>query len=101
MGETLSTPRRQRRGRISNELLVRVVQAYARARAQGKGRGVHEAVAKELKLTPGRVRDLICIARKRGLMTRALAQGKGGGDLTPKGRAVLRATLSRPQRGLS
>jgi hypothetical protein len=99
--ERLSTAGRQRRGRILDAFLVYVVQAYACAREQGDSRGVHKAVAKELKLTPGRVRDLICIARKRGLMTRALAQGKGGGDLTPKGRAVLRATLSRPQRGLS
>lgn len=73
---------------------ARIAAAYVSAIQSGNRRPV-EAVAKKHKLSLDRARDLIHKARVRGFLTYPSKQGRAGGMLTPKSRAVLETTKTK------
>lgn len=88
-------PRRGRPRRPDADF-VRFAADYAGAIRRGDDRPI-EAVAKHHRLTVVQVRALIHKARVRGLLGDAPGWGVAGGELTPRGRALL-AALRRSQK---
>jgi hypothetical protein len=75
---------------LADEVLAEAAAAYVVARARGSQRPVPDA-ATAASMTEARMRDLIYRARRRGFLP-PTHQGRGGGDLTAEGRALLRKT---------
>jgi hypothetical protein len=92
----MSKPRGRRP--LSDEELLRASQAYADALRRRSKQPVRDA-ARQLGETSPRVRDLLNKARRRGFLTLPMHQGRAGGQLTPKARALLDAQPpARPRR---
>lgn len=91
-------PRRGRPRRPDADF-VRFAADYAGAIRRGEDRPI-EAVAKHHRLTAAQARALIHKARVRGLLGAAPGWGVAGGELTPRGRAIL-AALRRSQKSKS
>jgi len=53
-------------------------------------RGAVKRIARKMRQSPEKVRDMILTARRRGLLSPAPVQGKGGGQLTPTALDLLR-----------
>ena len=68
--------------------LVATAARYIDALDRGDRRPV-ATVAAELGLRPIQVRDRLSFAREQGLLERSGGQGRAGGRLTPKARAIL------------
>lgn len=68
-----------------------VAQEYVAAFKAGS-RSPAGDVARRRRLTPARIRDLLHEARRRRLLTPATMHGRGGGDVTPRGRAAIAAS---------
>jgi hypothetical protein len=92
-------PGAKRPGRrpLADDVLVEAAAAYIAARKGGSRRPVPDA-ARALNMTEARMRDLVYRARRRRLLSEA-RQGRGGGDLTPEGRKLLRMVRRRLSRG--
>lgn len=58
---------------------------------------VNQQLAQQQNVSPEKIRDMIHQARKRGLLGPAAKQGKPGGDLTPKCRALLSSMEKKSQ----
>lgn len=87
--------KRGRKGRTDREL-ARIAAAYETAYIGGHP--ATRAVAKAFALSFSQARDAVHRARVRGLLSPAGKQGKGGGTLTPIGRALLRQSKKRGTR---
>jgi hypothetical protein len=83
--------RRRGRPRTTDLELARVAQEYA-IRVQGpENRTAARDTATALHYEGKTIKGHLTEARKRGLLTPPPVRGKAGGDLTPKGQAVLAA----------
>ena len=76
------------RPRMSDEQLLEVARRYADLVASEE-KHPNQVIARELHVTPGRVRDLILRCRKRELLTPAI-HGRAEGRLTPYAEALSR-----------
>jgi hypothetical protein len=93
-----AAPKASRPGRkpLGDDVLVRAAEVYIRFR-QKRDPAPVVAAAKATKMSQARMRDLIYRARQRGLLTKTL-QGRGGGELTPAGKAMLKDTPRKGRR---
>jgi hypothetical protein len=82
----VTTARRGGRPPTPEDVLLAAAATYSEAVA--KRRHPVQTTAKKLRVTLGRARDLIHRARLRGLLT-PVPQGRGGGELTARARALL------------
>jgi len=87
---------RGRKGRPDIEL-ARAAAIYVRAYLADKPTNL--AVAKGLKLSPSKARDVVHRARIRGMLTDADKQGSPGGVLTPQARALLKQHRNKTMKG--
>ena len=94
-GFTRVKPQSGRPGRRGHsDLFYASIAARYVAAVRSGSRAPVEKVAADLKLTADHVRDLLGVARKRGLLTRA-PKGKAGGELTDLAKELL--SESRPK----
>jgi hypothetical protein len=91
------TPRRGRRRLISDLELAGLAVAYEAACTTSAAQP-RLVLAKERKESPGRVRDLIHEARRRGLLSPAVP-GKAGGTATAEARRLLAESQKSANRG--
>jgi hypothetical protein len=89
-----SAPRRGRKGR-SDEFYVRVAEEYAKASTVRRSRPIAE-IAKSHKVLPSQARDMVRLARKRGLLT-SIGPGMRGGQLTGRAESLLRELRNKRQ----
>ena len=61
-------------------------------------KNINQQIAKHMKVSPSKVRDMIYQARHRGLLSNAPAQGKKGGTLTAKAKTLLQENKPRKKR---
>jgi hypothetical protein len=94
-----ASPRRVGRRPISDDTLLRVAVPYADAVAKGSRSPVAD-VATRLKETRERVTHLVHLARlpRHGLLTPGV-QGRAGGDLTDRARALVKKNRKRQRSG--
>jgi hypothetical protein len=93
-------PDAKRAGRrpLGDDVLVEAADAYARAWKQGDRRPRMRELAKTLKMSEARMRDLVYRARRRVFLP-PTTQGRGGGTLTREARMLLRKLRRRSARG--
>jgi hypothetical protein len=92
-----SEPERKRGGRrpLADDVLVEAAAAYVNGRERGDSIA---DMARSLKMSTARMRDLVYRARRRGFLTVTRA-GTGGGALTREGKALLTKIRRRGHRG--